>query len=93
MPRPGAGAILSWMHSRPILVINPPGDQAFEDFATANLDAGTSIAAFQDALRTRYPRARVHRRELAAERQVVWYVYRDGHWIANRRPEGGTDDV
>ena len=81
------------MQLHPILVINPADDQAFEDFAMANLEPGISIASFQDALRTRYPRANVHRRELAAEQQVVWYVYRDGHWVASSRPEGGFDDV
>ena len=65
----------------------------FEDFAMANLDAGISIAAFQDALRTRYPRATVRRRELAAELHLVWYVYRDGHWVANGHSEGGAGDV
>lgn len=32
-------------------------------------------------LRTRYPDAVVRPRELEAEETVVWYVYRDGHWI------------
>lgn len=81
------------MEPRPLLVINPASDQAFEDFAKASLEPGISIAAYQDTLRTRYPRARLHRRDLAAEQQVVWYVYRDGHWVANGRSEGGSEDV
>ena len=81
------------MQSRPILVINPASDQAFEDFAMATLEPGIPIAGFQDALRTRYPQASVHRRALAAEQQVVWYVYRDGHWVASSHFEGGAGDV
>ena len=81
------------MPRHPILVINPASDQAFEDFAMATLEPGIPIVSFQDALRTRDPRASVHRRELAAEQQVMWYVYRDGHWVASGRSEGGPNDV
>lgn len=63
---------------RPVLVLNPTNDQNFEDCATAGLQPGVTIAAFQGILRTRYPRATVRRRELAGERQLVWYVYGDG---------------
>jgi hypothetical protein len=32
-------------------------------------------------LRTSYPSAVVRPRDLANEPFVVWYVYRDGHWV------------
>ena len=34
--------------------------------------------ALEDLLRLVYPKARLHRRELAAEPDDTWYVYRDG---------------
>jgi hypothetical protein len=30
----------------------------------------------------------VRARDLAGERPVVWYVYRDGHWVGRDRNEG-----
>ena len=74
---------------RPTLVTNPADDAAFRDEAEAALQEGQSTADLQDILRGSYPRAVVRARELAGERQVVWYVYRDGHWIArNDRDQG-----
>jgi hypothetical protein len=45
-----------------------------------------TIDQLQAHLRARYPEAVVHARELAGERILVWYVYRDGRWT---RPNGG----
>jgi hypothetical protein len=63
-------------------MLNPRDDEAFGDFV-AELVAGgiETTAALQAALRDRYPVAVVHKREISAERVVVWYVYRDGRWI------------
>jgi hypothetical protein len=67
---------------RPTLVTNPADDAAFRDEAEAALQEGQSTADLQDILRGSYPRVVVRARELAGERPVVWYVYRDGHWVA-----------
>jgi hypothetical protein len=34
-------------------------------------------------LRDSYPRAVVRPRALSGETLVVWYVYRDGHWVSS----------
>src|SRR5215212_5474210 len=69
---------------RPIIVANPRGDTEFRNFITVAMRSGgwrpEDLEAF---LRERYPLAIVRRRELAGERQQVWYVYRDGHWIGS----------
>jgi hypothetical protein len=67
---------------RPTLVTNPARDAAFRDHAEAALQEGQSVAELQQILRGEYPRAVVRARDLAGERQVVWYVYREGHWVA-----------
>jgi hypothetical protein len=74
---------------RPTLVTNPAGDSAFRDDAAAALAEGRSVAELQESLRRAYPRAVVHARDLAGERQVVWYVYREGHWVAGDDGERG----
>jgi hypothetical protein len=71
---------------RPMIVANPPQDDAF----TAMIDrfllaGGAETHDLEAALRTRYPDAVVRRRELAGETFEVWYVYRDGHWIEGER--------
>jgi hypothetical protein len=67
---------------RPTLVTNPADDVAFRDTAEAALEEGQVVAELQAILRREYPRAVVRARDLAGERPVVWYVYRDGHWVA-----------
>jgi hypothetical protein len=67
---------------RPTLVTNPPNDVAFRDAAEAALQEGQSIDELQEILRRAYPRVVIRQRDLAGERAVVWYVYRDGHWVA-----------
>jgi hypothetical protein len=66
---------------RPSLITNPAGDRAFRAAADAALESVQSIAEVQELLRRRYPRAVVRARELSGERAVVWYVYREGHWV------------
>jgi hypothetical protein len=64
---------------RPTLITNPA--IAFRDHAESALREGQSVAELQQILRGDYPRAIVRARDLAGERPVVWYVYRDGHWV------------
>ena len=74
---------------RPSLITNPADDIAFRDHAEGALQEGQAVAEFQQLLRRDYPQAVVRARDLAGERPVVWYVYRDGHWVAQRsRGEG-----
>jgi hypothetical protein len=74
---------------RPHLVVNPSGDRAFADAAEAALQESDSPAELQRVLRRGYARAVVRPRELEGETAVVWYIYRDGRWIAGR----GEDEV
>jgi len=74
---------------RPTLVTNPAGDAAFRDHAEAAFQEGQSVAELQQILRRDYPRTVVRARDLAGERQVVWYVYREGHWVARHDPDQG----
>jgi hypothetical protein len=59
----------------------------FAGFAIGPLFAAPTPDELQALLRTRYPNAAVHARELAGERILVWYVYRDGHWIRSSRDD------
>ena len=69
--------------TRPTLVTNPADDLDFRDAAEAALQEGQSVSDLQQALRTAYPRAVVRAREPTGERPIVWYVYRDGHWVSS----------
>lgn len=66
----------------PSLVTNPADDARFTAAADGALHEGQSLAEFQQLLRRAYPRAVVRARDLAGERSLVWYVYREGHWVA-----------
>jgi hypothetical protein len=78
----GANAIVSESEPRPTLVLNPAGDEEFRSAAVHLVESGfVEPALLQDCLRGRWPRAIVRPRELAGERDQVWYVYRDGHWV------------
>lgn len=74
---------------RPTLVTNPADDVAFRDAAEATLHEGQSVAELQEILRRAYPRTVVRARDLDGERPVVWYVYRDGHWVARHDRDQG----
>jgi hypothetical protein len=74
---------------RPTLITNPATDIAFRDHAESVLREGQSVAELQQLLRGDYPRAVVRARDLAGERSVVWYVYRDGHWVPGDDLEQG----
>jgi hypothetical protein len=69
----------------PILVVNPAEDVVFGAFARVLVDDGvSSIGELQRRLRPMYSKAVVHARELSSEPFVIWYVYRDGHWVGTR---------
>jgi hypothetical protein len=64
-----------------VLILNPRHDETFAQLAHELAADGTRTpAALQAALREQYPSASVRPRLLAGESEVVWYVYRDGHW-------------
>lgn len=65
---------------RPTLVTNPTDDRAFAAAAEAALDDGQTPGDLQAILRRDYPRAVVRSRDLAGD-PLVWYVYREGHWV------------
>jgi hypothetical protein len=69
------------MRERPVIIASPRDDDAFREFAERIVANGAAAAeALEVALRERYPKAVVRARDLAGERVVVWYVYRDGRW-------------
>lgn len=77
---------------RPILVLNPRHDAAFVEAAEGLVLAGAgSPAELEAGLRQRYPRAVVRPRDLSDERVVMWYVYREGHWVNGRHLEPDED--
>ncbi len=68
---------------RPVLIVNPRDDMEFASQVEELLAAGAdSTTALQDGLREHYPSAVVRKREISGERGVVWYVYREGYWVA-----------
>ena len=66
----------------PTLIVNPADDADFRRDAEAALQDGASAADLQENLRRDHPRAIVRVREIAGEVRVVWYVYREGHWVS-----------
>lgn len=67
-----------------MLVINPMTDATFVRTCDAALDLHpTRPEDLQTMLRRRYPRTVVRPRALSGERLVVWYVYREGHWVSS----------
>jgi hypothetical protein len=73
-------------NSSPTLVLNPPDDAEFGQFADSLMvDGQVDPRALQVRLRQRFPQAIVRPRELAGEQAQIWYVYRDGHWVRQGR--------
>lgn len=69
--------------ARPTIIRNPANDRAFHEAIEAVLDSGLDDpAAVQERLRGRYPQVVVRPRDLEDEKVPVWYVYRDGRWVA-----------
>jgi len=68
----------------PLLIINPATDIEFVRACHAELaEAGASPVRLQVALRLLYPDAVVRPRELSGETIILWYVYREGHWVSS----------
>jgi hypothetical protein len=65
---------------RPTLVTNPTDDRVFAAAATAALGDAHTTAELQALLRRDYPRVVVRSRDLIGD-PLVWYVYREGHWV------------
>ena len=68
------------------IVRNPGDDEAFARAIGEAMDGGAleDPETLERLLRATYPRAVVRPRELTGERGVVWYVYREGHWVSGR---------
>ena len=74
-----------------VLVLNPADDRTFVEWSGRLAgDLVVDPADLQTMLRERYPAAVVRRRELAGERAEVWYVYRDGRWVARPEPRAAS---
>ena len=67
----------------PTLFINPRRDAEFVDLVTTEAAAAASPEDLRARLSGRYPNVIVRQRSLEGERAEVWYVYRDGHWVAD----------
>jgi hypothetical protein len=67
---------------KPNLVVNPIDDGDFVVAAERLIDEGiVSLGEFVRRLQPTYPDVAVHPREIYAEPVLIWYVYRDGHWV------------
>lgn len=67
---------------RPHLFVNPASDATFVARVEALVATGISDPdRLAEALRASYPEAVVRQREISGESDT-WYVYRDGHWVA-----------
>jgi hypothetical protein len=68
----------------PALFLNPADDLAFVGEVDRLMDDGVAEAAeLERRLRDSFPSAVVRPRDLSNEPFVVWYVYRDGRWVAS----------
>jgi hypothetical protein len=77
---------------KPSLVSNPSDDATFAAHVDRLVERGAaSPPELERGLRDVYPRATVHQRELAGERILVWYVYREGHWVRSTSQVGGME--
>ena len=64
----------------PLLVINPSTDRELGRLARGFvIDSQATPETLEVALRRRFPKIVVHRRELSGEDIQSWYVYREGH--------------
>jgi hypothetical protein len=69
---------------QPALHLNPGDDDVFAADVERLVATGLRNAAeLQRGLRAIYPNALVRPRDLAHEPYVLWYVYRDGRWVAS----------
>jgi len=66
----------------PLLMVNPRSDRDFTALVDALVHLGVADPGELEArLRERYPRVAVRERTISDEREVTWYVYRDGRWM------------
>ena len=66
----------------PALFLNPADDLAFVGEVEGLMEAGVAEASeLERRLRQSFPDAVVRPRDLSNEPFVVWYVYREGHWV------------
>ena len=73
---------------RPTIVANPSGDRAFAARIERSMSGGARHPAdLEAALRPTYPAVVVRPRDISGEYLEVWYVYRDGHWVAKEVDE------
>ncbi|CAN5615854.1 hypothetical protein BH23CHL7_BH23CHL7_07930 [soil metagenome] len=63
-------------------VVNPRRDADFVAMVESEGPHAASPAALERSLRATYTRAVVRLRQLEGERSEVWYVYREGMWVA-----------
>jgi hypothetical protein len=68
---------------RPTLVTNPTDDPVFATAAETALGDARTTDDLQSVLRRDYPRAVVRARDLAGD-PLIWYVYREGHWVRSK---------
>jgi hypothetical protein len=73
---------------RPTMITNPADDAGFRRAVeqAADRTAG-DIAAAERRLRPRYPGAVLRARDISGETFVVWYAYREGVWVSDRRAD------
>jgi hypothetical protein len=72
------------------LILNPRSDDAFVGLTNEAARDASTPEDLEARLRTQYPKAVVRPRQLEAEPNVVWYVYRDGRWVLST--EGSRSD-
>lgn len=87
-PASALGAVTRGRHTRHAarvraFVINPRRDADFVARVEKEGPTAESPAELQQALRKGYPKAVVRPRQLEGERAEVWYVYREGTWVAD----------
>jgi hypothetical protein len=70
------------MGEKPTILRNPDGDAEFAAAVENALTESVTASSLQERLRAQYPRVVVRPRDLTGERGVVWYAYRDGHWVS-----------
>ena len=66
----------------PTFVINPSSDTDFTAFVYECAKGTRDVDELQECLRARYPKTVARLRALSGESSAVWYVYREGHWVA-----------
>ena len=67
------------------IVRNPADDADFERAIAEAMDPELDDPkVLEQILRAMFPQTVVRPRELTGERGIVWYVYRDGHWVSGR---------